>query len=112
MRFVFDLDGTICSNTNGRYDEATPNFARIERINELFDQGHEITIHTARGMGSSFNDVDVASAAWLELTRTQLAEWGVQYHQLFMGKPAGDVYIDDKAVSDIAFFRSSQRTTS
>ena len=40
-----------------------------------------------------------------ELTSNQLDEWGVNYHRLFMGKPAGDLYIDDKAIKDEEFFR-------
>ncbi len=29
---------------------------------------------------------------------------GVNYHELFMGKPAGDLYIDDKGIKDEDFF--------
>ena len=34
---------------------------------------------------------------WSELTKKQLSDWGVNYHELIMGKPEGDVFIDDKA---------------
>ena len=37
-------------------------------------------------------------------TEQQLFEWGVKYHELFMGKPAADYYIDDKGISDKDFF--------
>ena len=38
------------------------------------------------------------------LTQKQLQEWGVKYHELFMGKPCGDLYIDDKGIKDEEFF--------
>ena len=39
-----------------------------------------------------------------DLTREQLNNWGVKYNQLFLGKPSGDVYIDDKGIKDEDFF--------
>ena len=38
------------------------------------------------------------------ITKKQLKDWGVKYHRLFMGKPTGDYYIDDKAIRDTTFF--------
>ena len=37
-------------------------------------------------------------------TKKRLAEWGVKHHELILGKPAGDVYIDDKGVNVKDFF--------
>jgi len=104
MIYVFDIDGTICSNTNGDYQSATPNLIRINKINNLFDEGSQIILSTARGMGSSDNDSQLAIMKWEEFTRKQLEEWGVKYHLLFMGKPSGDLYIDDKGINDLQFF--------
>ena len=39
-----------------------------------------------------------------QLTKNQLETWGVKYHKLFMGKPSGDLYVDDKGVKDEHFF--------
>jgi hypothetical protein len=55
-------------------------------------------------MGSSQNDVDTACRKWKEFTEIQTAEWGLSYHRLFFGKPAGDFYIDDKAINESEFF--------
>ena len=104
MIYVFDIDGTICSHTNGNYQTATPIAERIEIINQLFAQGHQIIFYTARGMGTSGNNTELAQAKWFEFTNSQLVNWGVNFHQLFLGKPSGDIYIDDKAVSDSNFF--------
>ena len=37
-------------------------------------------------------------------TKKQLQDWEVKFHELFLGKPAGAIYVDDKAMRDIDFF--------
>lgn len=91
MIYCFDIDGTLCTNTDGDYELAQPDAARIGRVNALYDEGHRIVLYTARG---STTGID-----WREFTEQQLASWGVRYHQLFLGKPQADVYIDDRGMS-------------
>ncbi len=96
MRVAFDIDGTICNNTNGKYEEAKPYQDMIDLINELYDNGNYIIFHTARGMGL-FNGVpNQAATKWYKLTQSQLDEWGVKYHELHLGKILADVYVDDR----------------
>jgi len=102
--FVFDIDGTICSETYGKYDLAEPFIGRIKKINEAYDAGHKITYYTARGMGSNNNNVAEAYNKWYAFTEKQLGLWGAKYHTLFLGKPSGDIYVDDKGISDEQFF--------
>lgn len=97
MIYYVDIDGTICSNTNGNYKLAKPYPHRIEHINNLFEQGHEVHYWTARG-GHSGKD-------YTELTKKQLQEWGCKYTELRMKKPSYDVFIDDKAFSDKEYFQ-------
>ena len=104
--YVFDIDGTICSNTFGEYEKAEPIKARINTINTLYDSGNTIIFQTARGMGSSGNNSQLAIEKWRDFTISQLNEWGVKYHKLFLGKPAGDIYVDDKGQNDILFFEN------
>ena len=104
MNYVFDLDGTLCSNSYGDYSKAIPLTQRIARVNELYDEGNYIVILTARGMGSTDNNTELAKSKWEEFTKAQLQAWGVKYHKLFLGKPSGDVYVDDKGVRDLDFF--------
>ena len=104
MVYVIDIDGTICETEKGNYENSTPIQKRIDRVNELYDDGHTIIFQTARGMGRSNNSYVYAYAKFFELTQNQLAEWGVKYHSLFLGKPSGDVYIDDKGITDEDFF--------
>lgn len=102
--FIFDIDGTICTITNGNYYQSIPYIDRIEKINALYDNGHKIIFLTARGMGSTNNNVQAAYAKYYNLTESQLKQWGVKFHSLFLGKPNGDHYIDDKAINDLNFF--------
>jgi len=104
MKYVFDIDGTICTNTNGKYCDAKPYIERIDKINKLFDQGNVVVFHTARGMGSSNNNIFEAYNKWYTLTESQLKSWNVKYHMLVMGKPSGDFYVDDKGINDEKFF--------
>ena len=36
MTYVFDIDGTICYNTGGNYDNAYPFVERVKKVNMLF----------------------------------------------------------------------------
>lgn len=108
MRYVFDLDGTLCTMTDGKYERALPIASRIKAVNALYDSGHDITVSTARGMSTFSNNSEKAYEMWYELTKNQLQQWGLKYHRLFLGKPAGDFYIDDKAVKDVEFFAESK----
>ena len=106
MTYVFDIDGTICSLTKGNYGFAIPYEDRIEKINKLYDDGNTIIFQTARGMGRSNNNAGYANRVFYDFTRKQLIDWGVKFHALFLGKPAGDIYIDDKGFKDEDFFRN------
>jgi hypothetical protein len=105
MKYVFDLDGTLCSNTDGKYKNALPFQERIKQVNNLFDQGHIITIFTARGMGSTNNNQLEAINKYYTLTEEQLKNWKIKYHNLVFGKPSADYYIDDKGINDNDFFK-------
>ena len=37
MKYIVDIDGTICNNTFGDYQSAQPLVDRIEHFNKLFD---------------------------------------------------------------------------
>lgn len=104
MKYVFDIDGTICTVTEGDYSKAVPYERRIQLINELYDLGHQIIFHTARGMGRTQNDPVTAIKMFYDFTRDQLNSWGVKYHDLFLGKPSGDIYIDDKGMNHDDYF--------
>ena len=45
--YVIDIDGTICSNTYGKYENATPFDDRISVINKLYKDGNIIKFFTS-----------------------------------------------------------------
>jgi phosphatidate phosphatase PAH1 len=105
--YVIDIDGTICTNgdcSSCKYEGSTPIKERIEKINQLYDDGNTIKYFTARGMGRYKDNVEKAKEKFYNLTKMQLNIWGCKYHELILGKPSGDVYIDDKGVKDYDFF--------
>jgi hypothetical protein len=104
ITYVFDIDGTICTQTDGNYENATPFYDRIKIVNNLYDEGHTIFFHTARGMGRNNNDGSKACPEFYTFTNKQLKSWGVRFHGLKLGKPAADIYIDDKGMKDEDFF--------
>jgi len=104
MVYVFDIDGTICTSANSEYEKATPLKDRIKKVNKMYKDGHTVIFLTARGMGRSENSAAYANKAFYEFTKKQLDSWGVKYHSLFLGKPAGDFYIDDKGINANNFF--------
>jgi CMP-N,N'-diacetyllegionaminic acid synthase len=94
MVIYIDIDETICHSPNKPdYTTSTPIKENIEKANKLYDAGNLIVYWTARG---SATGVD-----WTELTKAQLKEWGVKYHGLKFGKPAYDLFIDDKNLNTL-----------
>ena len=86
-----DIDDTICYN-----NLAKPYYDRIKRINQLYDNGKTIIYWTARGTKTG--------KQWFHLTLSQLNEWGCKFHELRLGKPYYDLFIDDKNINYEAFF--------
>ena len=105
MKYVFDIDGTICcKNQEDDYEDSTPFQSRIEIINTLYDEGNHITYFTARGMGRYDNNQLGAIQRFYSVTERQLHSWGAKYHNLVLGKPSADIYVDDKGIKDEDFF--------
>jgi len=96
VTYCFDLDGTLCTDTQGDYELAVPFPEMVAEVNRLHAEGHHVIVFTARGSGTGVD--------WRTVTEHQLAAWGVAYDFLFLGKPPADVYVDDKSV-DVAGFR-------
>jgi len=90
MIIYVDIDNTICNGiTNLDYKTAVPIPEAIKKINSFYNAGHTIVYWTARGTESGID--------WSEETTRQLNIWGASYHELKFGKPAFDMFIDDKA---------------
>ena len=87
--FCFDIDGVIAELVpNNDYGLSGPNTDVIQVINTLYDAGHRIVLYTARGSATGMD--------WTDVTKRQLNDWNVRYHELHFGKPAADFYVDDR----------------
>jgi capsule biosynthesis phosphatase len=117
--YVFDLDGTICEIADPKtYGDARarddvlmiigsvrPRKDVVDLINRLWGQGHDIVIHTARGMRSFSGDVSAIEHMYRRPTEEWLQKNRVCYNRLVFGKPSGDRYVDDKALTPEEFVR-------
>ena len=68
----------------------------INQINSKYDEGHEITLYTSRGT--------LSGTDWFDFTLNQIQSWGIKYHKLKLGKPAYDLFVDDRAISNTEWY--------
>lgn len=102
MKYIVDVDDTICVSPIGAdgkrdYTQAVPLYDRIDKINALYDEGHEIHYWTSRGQTTGID--------WADLTKKQLAGWGCKFTSIKMNKPMYDWWIDDKSFHPEKFFK-------
>jgi len=97
-KLIVDCDGVIAGKEHGGdYSKSPPLKHGIEQVNKLYDMGYTIILYTARyGERRNGNLHEMYEAGYREWT-DWLKEHGVKYHHAYMGKPAGVMYIDDKA---------------
>ncbi len=84
---MVDLDGVIC--TEEMFHDrplAEPLPGAREAVARLRSAGYIVVIYTARSWGE------------FRMTEKWLADHGIEYDGLHMGKPVADVWIDDRAV--------------
>ena len=94
----FDIDEVICRSPKNNYFKSIPIKKNIKKINQLYNQGYVIKIFTARFMGTTNDDIKKAEKLAKKITIKSLKKWGVRYHSIFFGKPAYDIFIDDKSI--------------
>ena len=91
-RYCFDLDGTLVTDVQGKYELCKPIPKAVEKVRRLWEAGHKIFIQTARGVASKKERY--------RLTAKQLADFRIPYDELIVGyKPSADYFIDDKAIN-------------
>lgn len=96
MNLVVDIDDTLIitpkENINGfmiyHTDKAKPIQEEIDLINEHYDKGDIIILWTGRNWDK------------YEITKKQLMEHKIKYHELVMGKPLG-IYIDKDSIKTL-----------
>ena len=89
MIVYVDIDNTICYTENSDYENSKPRYDQIDKINKLYDEGHEIIYWTARGGHSGLD--------WKIFTKIQIDDWGCKYTRIEQQKkPSYDLFICDK----------------
>ena len=94
---MFDIDNTIAITSDKKYHLSKPIKSKINNINRLYRNGYIIKIFTARYMGKYNGDLKLINKKYFKKTFKQLNSWGLKFHELIMGKPLFDIYVDDKA---------------
>ena len=93
MKLAFDLDDCICSRPDNiehlgaeKYNHCKPINSMIEIVNECYNQGHHITIYTARGMTTFSGDVNKIYSELYNITINHLnfLEYTMKYQQLYL----------------------------
>jgi hydroxymethylpyrimidine pyrophosphatase-like HAD family hydrolase len=97
MVIYVDIDNTILDTDGVNYENTKPMKDRIQKINDLYDEGHTIVYWTARGTLSGID--------YYDLTKSQLDKYGVKYHELKLKKPYYDLFIDDRNVNSEEYFK-------
>jgi hypothetical protein len=87
MKLIVDLDGVICEEKpTFERSLALPLTGAPGALRGLQRKGYTIIIYTARSWSE------------YEMTKAWLEKWSIPHDQLIMGKPVGDMWIDDRAM--------------
>lgn len=100
---VIDLDDTILITVTPRdWANAYVDKAVVQKMDDMFEDGWDIIIHTARGT-LSCGSVELADKTYRADIETLLEYNGVKYTSLVFGKPLAALYVDDKATTPARF---------
>lgn len=100
MRICLDVDGTICE-VRGKGDDyaaVRPLPHAADRIRSLRAAGHYVILATARHMQTCGSNVGMVVARQGQTLIAWLNRHGIEYDELWFGKPHADLYVDDKAL--------------
>lgn len=103
-RIVCDIDDTISVTTSRDWENAAPIQPVIDKINDLFAQGWEVYLVTARG-SISCKTREEADKKYRAQIEAWLAKHNVHYTLLSFEKYLAAYYIDDKSITPEEFVK-------
>ena len=107
LTLVVDLDKTLCTKKkdNETYADVLPHKDLINILNNVYDNGAEIYIESARNMLTQNNNEAkvIKNIGWTTLK--WLKDNNVNYDGIKFGKAMGSCYIDDKALRPKEFIK-------
>eukprot|EP00466_Bigelowiella_natans_P021519 jgi/Bigna1/72846/fgenesh1_pg.21_\ len=95
-------EGVMTTTTTSKgccYDQCEPVSRVVEFIKSRYAEGHYIIIMSDRGVKEAKGNSYLANRLHAETSLRQLRANGIAYHEIWLGKPYADFYIDDKAVN-------------
>jgi len=97
-RFCFDIDNTLLKYRTGdqTYRDCTIIEKNVYLLRKLKEMGHTIILYTARGMKTAKNNLGLSLKNVAKDTFDNLEANGIDYDEIYFGKPDADFYIDDK----------------
>lgn len=105
---IFDIDDTLCTRPSGfehlgvdKYRHCVPIDIMVFTCNQMHRNGDRVILWTSRGMTQFGGDVAMVERELRALTEDQLSEWGVEYDELWLGKPHYDLFICDKSINPL-----------
>jgi UDP-N-acetylglucosamine diphosphorylase / glucose-1-phosphate thymidylyltransferase / UDP-N-acetylgalactosamine diphosphorylase / glucosamine-1-phosphate N-acetyltransferase / galactosamine-1-phosphate N-acetyltransferase len=101
VRICLDVDGTLCELKSRQDDYAAvrPLPHAAESIRKLRAAGHYVILATARHMKTCGANVGLVVARQGQTLIEWLNRHGIEYDELWFGKPHADLYVDDKAMA-------------
>lgn len=98
MRLCIDIDGTLCDlrQPHQTYADLQPLPGAVEKLKTLRQAGHYIILATARHMKTCDANVGMVIAKQGKILLQWLEDYGIEYDEIWFGKPNADVYIDDR----------------
>lgn len=87
LPYSIDFDGCLAESVYPELGTGPAIEENIQKLNEVHEAGHAITIHTAR--------------SWSDYGKLErwLAEHEIPYNAIICGKYLAEKYIDDKAIN-------------
>jgi hypothetical protein len=88
MKIIIDIDGTICTEENfDNRKNARPFKKAIKNINIFKKKGYKIILYSSR----PWSQYDL-TIKWLKKNK-------LRFDNLILGKPIGDIWIDDRSMT-------------
>ena len=112
MKIAIDLDGTICEikGEGQTYADVQPLPGAAERIRALRAAGHYVIIQSARNMATQNSNVGRVLKNIGKVTLDWLDRHGIEYDEIYFGKPNAEVYIDDRALRFAGWSKLTEET--
>jgi len=98
MIISVDFDGTLALGDTSDIPSMKPNLPLISVLNEMFKDGNQINIVTARG-SKSCNSFEQRKIKYQKIIEEWLKKNKVKYHKISFFKEYGDIYFDDKSIN-------------